>query len=281
MKVLVTGAHGQLGQDLLSVMNGRYQCLGLSRRQLDICDTKQVRTIVSRFQPDVVIHAAAYTAVDKAERDVEEAFRVNVLGTRNVAAAVREVGAKFCYISTDYVFDGTAAKPYQEHDRPRPLNVYGESKLAGEVLAAAMVENHFIVRTSWLYGASGPNFVTTMLRLAKQQEEISVVGDQIGSPTYTQDLARTLAEIVRTDAYGIYHAANGGACSWYQFAQAIFHDAGTDVKLRPCTTAEFPRPAQRPKNSVLGGSTLVDRGFSPLRPWRAALQDYLSDLACR
>ncbi|MBW7460187.1 dTDP-4-dehydrorhamnose reductase, partial [Paenibacillus sepulcri] len=230
-----------------------------------------------RFQPDAVIHCAAYTAVDKAESEPDEAFRVNAAGTRNLAIASREIGAKLCYISTDYVFDGTSVIPYNEIDNTNPRTVYGKSKLAGEQAVTSLHDRYFIVRTSWVYGKYGNNFVKTMLKLGSEKDLLKVVHDQIGSPTYTLDLAHFLLELVRTECYGIYHASNTGICSWFDFAAAIFEESGSAIKLEPCTTEDFPRPAPRPAYSVMDHSSIRVNGLTDLRPWREALIHFLKD----
>jgi dTDP-4-dehydrorhamnose reductase len=276
MKILVTGANGQLGRELVLLPAPRdTEIIGFGREELDITDLEQCRSVLRSHKPDAVIHCAAYTKVDQAESEPDEAYRVNAYGTRNAALAAEEVGAKFVYISTDYVFDGRADKPYREYDRTDPQTIYGRSKLAGEQLVQSLSSRYFIVRTSWVYGKHGANFVKTMLKLAEERDRLKVVHDQIGSPTYTLDLARFLLELVKTDYYGIYHASNSGICSWYEFARAIFEEEGLNVQVEPCTTAEFPRPAPRPAYSVLDHGAIRAHGFEPLRPWREALRHYL------
>jgi len=275
LKIIVTGAGGQLGADVVRLAKDKgWQVYGYARNELDVTDLEAARRIVSGVKPDAVIHAAAYTKVDQAETEQDEAYRVNAAGTRNIALAAEEAGARLCYVSTDYVFDGTADQPYREYDQPHPLSVYGKSKLAGEEFVRSLSSKYFIVRTAWVYGEHGQNFVKTMLRLAREQDELRVVHDQIGSPTYTVDLAEFLLELVRTDYYGIYHATNTGSCSWYEFAQAIFAEAGIDVKVDPITTDQFPRPAKRPKYSVLDHMAIRAHGLTDLRHWREALRAY-------
>ncbi|WP_414698875.1 dTDP-4-dehydrorhamnose reductase [Paenibacillus sp. LPE1-1-1.1] len=277
LKIVITGANGQLGRELSEWTTGTAEIIGFGRHELDITSLPACRNLFALHQPDVVIHCAAYTAVDKAESEPDEAFRVNAAGTRNVAVAAREVGAKLCYISTDYVFDGTGTTPYNEYDKTNPLTVYGKSKFAGEQLVQTLYDRYYIVRTSWVFGKYGNNFVKTMLKLAEERDQLKVVADQIGSPTYTYDLAEFLLELVHTDYYGIYHASNSGTCSWYDFAQAIFEESGSKIILEPCTTAEFPRPAPRPAYSVMDHSAMRSNGFNVLRPWREALKHYLKD----
>jgi dTDP-4-dehydrorhamnose reductase len=282
MKVLVTGASGQLGQDVVSVFQAQgHDILGYDREQLDITDLEQAVKIVGQYQPDAVIHCAAYTAVDAAESDVDGAYQVNAAGTRNMALAAEKAGAKLIYISTDYVFDGTAEQPYHEYDNTNPQSIYGKSKRAGEVLTQTLSSRYFIVRTSWVYGIHGNNFVKTMLKLGQEKPHLQVVNDQKGSPTYTVDLARFLAELVQTEKYGVYHASNSGSCTWYEFTQAIFQDAvellNAKIKatLEPCSTEQFPRPAARPRNSVMEHIAIRTNGLHDLRNWREGLRDFL------
>lgn len=231
--------------------------------------------------PEVVIHAAAYTAVDSAEVEQEKAYLVNAYGSANVAMTAEQIGAKMCYISTDYVFDGDSVTPYREYDKTNPESVYGKSKRAGETFVKALSSRYFIVRTSWVYGLHGNNFVKTMLRLAEGGNPLRVVHDQIGCPTYTVDLCAFLEDLVASDKYGMYHAANNGRCSWYEFARAIFEEAQLSVHLDPCTTDDFPRLAPRPRYSVLDNYAIRANGFQPLRPWRDALAAFIQELAHR
>jgi dTDP-4-dehydrorhamnose reductase len=277
--ILVTGASGQLGQELIRINNDeRYQIVGFDRRQLDVTNLAQCRETLASVCPDSVIHTGAYTAVDKAEAEPDEAYRVNAVGTRNLALATREHGIKLCYVSTDYVFDGTAVLPYNEYDNTNPQSVYGKSKRAGEVLVQSLSNHYFIVRTSWVYGKHGNNFVKTMLRLASERNSVSVVHDQIGSPTYTYDLGRFIIELVQTEAYGIYHASNTGTCTWYEFAKAIFDESHISMQTEPCTTEQYPRPAPRPAYSVMDHSAIRQNGLTDLRPWREGLKAFLKDL---
>lgn len=279
MKVIVTGAKGQLGTDLvLALKNFQWDVYAYGREELDITNQGLVNKVVEEVRPDVIIHSAAYTKVDQAETDEEQAFLVNGIGTRNLAVAAEKVNAKFCYISTDYVFNGQGEAPYFEHEQTNPLGVYGKSKLMGEEVTKSLSSKYFVVRTSWVYGAHGPNFVKTMLHLAKERDELGVVHDQVGSPTYTVDLANFLLELVQTEKYGIYHGTNTESCSWFEFAKAIFEEANIDIKVNPLTTADFPRPAPRPAYSVLGNLSLRVNGFQPLRPWREALESFLKEL---
>jgi dTDP-4-dehydrorhamnose reductase len=276
-KILVTGAGGQLGQELVRMSKPGVDIIGLDRSGLDITDAQGCHRVLLDIRPDAVIHAAAYTAVDQAESEPDKAHLVNAVGTRNVAAAAESVAAKFCYISTDYVFDGAASRPYREEDPTAPQTVYGRTKLEGEKAALAACSRTFIVRTSWVYGKYGANFVKTMLKLSETRSVLKVVNDQTGCPTYTHDLALFLIDLVQTDRYGIYHASNSGSCTWYEFARAIFETRKIGVEVVPCTTEEFPRPAPRPKYSVLGHDAMVRAGFAPLRHWREALREFMGE----
>lgn len=276
LKVLVTGAGGQLGQELIRIEHDEVEFIGLERLQLDFTDLNKCRTVFEHHRPNVVIHAGAYTAVDQAEADADQAFKVNALGTRNIAVAAREINAKVCYISTDYVFDGQGNTPYNEYDVTNPRTVYGKSKLAGEKLLQTLSPNYFIVRTSWVYGQYGNNFVKTMLKLAEEGKSIQVVNDQVGSPTSTLDLSVFLIQLIKTDFYGIYHATNSGRCSWYDFAAAIFKHLNLDVNLKACTSEQFTRPAPRPSFSVMDHSAIRQNGFEELPDWLIALKRFLS-----
>ncbi|WP_116188408.1 dTDP-4-dehydrorhamnose reductase [Paenibacillus taihuensis] len=279
MKIVITGANGQLGQELVQLsLSPNLQIIGLGRDKLDITDLEQCYDVVGSLLPDVIIHCAAYTAVDKAESEPDEAFRINGEGTHNIAMAAKKSGAKLCYISTDYVFDGSGNTPYEENDPVNPQSVYGKSKLAGEQEVRNLLEAYYIVRTSWVFGKYGNNFVKTILKLAGERDELKVVSDQIGSPTYTLDLANFLIELVQTEKYGTYHASNSGTCSWFDFALAAVQESQiTSVKLTPCTTAEFPRPAARPAFSVMRHTAMERVGFSDLRHWREALIHFIND----
>jgi len=279
MKVIVTGAKGQFGTDVVDLLAEQgYEVYGYGREELDITNFDQVKQIIREVCPDVVIHAAAYTKVDLAESERDQAFLINAYGTRNVAVASEAVGTKLVYISTDYVFDGTANVPYNEFASTNPLSVYGKSKLAGEQFVRDLHSKFFIVRTSWVYGKHGNNFVKTMLKLAQERDELMVVNDQVGCPTYTVDLANGIVELMQTEKYGIYHVSNSGHCSWYEFAKAIFEEAGIEVKVNPCTTKDFPRPAPRPAYSVLEHMALRLNGFKVMSNWRDSLRVFLGKL---
>lgn len=284
MKVLVTGAAGQLGTDVVSLFRETgHTVIACDRDTLDITDQSACLTTLNEYKPDAVIHCAAFTAVDLAEQEVDAAYTINAVGTRNMVLASERVGAKFCYISTDYVFDGSSEHPYHEYDNTNPQTIYGKSKRAGEILVQSLSSSYFIVRTSWVYGLYGKNFVKTMLRLAEERPEIKVVNDQHGSPTFTVDLAKFLMELVVTEKYGIYHASNTQACTWYEFAEAIFAEAQSitgrsySANVRPCTTEEFPLPAPRPRNSRMEHLSIRTNGLTDLRPWREGLRDFLME----
>lgn len=278
MTVLVTGGGGLLGWDVCRALERRgVPYAAPSHGEMDLTQWEQVAETVRRVRPDAVIHCGAWTNVDAAEDAREEVFAVNEGGTRNVARACREMGAKMLYISTDYVFPGTGTEPYGPDDTPGPLNVYGESKLAGERAVEELLERYFIVRISWVFGKHGKNFVKTMLRLAESRREVSVVCDQVGSPTYTGDLAPLLCDMVETERYGIYHAGNEGFCSWAELAEEIFRQSGRDVTVRRIRSEEYPAKARRPLNSRLGKGKLVENGFAPMPEWREALSRYLLD----
>ena len=296
MKVLVTGTSGQLGYDVMMELKKRgHVGIGADRSDsyadfehviLDITDAKKVSEVVSEVKPDAIIHCAAWTNVDGAEepasRDVVMA--VNVEGTKNLAEAAKAVDAKFMYISTDYVFDGQGEKPWQPDDKDyAPLNVYGESKLKGELEVAKILDKYFIVRIAWVFGKNGKNFIKTMIKVGETHDTVEVVSDQIGTPTYTYDLARLLVDMIETDKYGYYHATNeGGYISWADFAEEIYKDAGMDVKVVPVTTEQYETKAgkavaKRPFNSRLDKAKLKEAGFEPLPDWKDALERYLKN----
>jgi len=281
VRVLITGGKGQLGKDLIRVLGekGNHEVIGVDREKMDITDARQTWKVIQDIKPEVIIHAAANTNVDGCELDPDNAYLVNGLGTRNVAAAAQEFGAKLVYYSTDYVFDGTNNKPYEEFDPVNPKSGYGRSKLAGEEFVKALSTRFFIVRTAWVFGKFGNNFVKTIMRLAGEKKELTIVDDQVGSPTYTYDLARFTEELINTSLYGYYHATNSGACSWFEFTQAILEEAGIQgVTVRPIKTCELNRPAPRPAYSVLSDRSIRLNGFKPFRPWREALRAYLEDV---
>lgn len=279
MKILVTGVSGQLGYDVERELDRRgIEHLGTSSRELDITDREAVERLMESYRPDAVIHCAAYTKVDLAQDEPERCWAVNADGTRNMAAACRKTGAKLLYISTDYVFPGTGERSYETGDPTGPVNTYGRSKLAGELAVQSLLEKYFIVRISWVFGKNGNNFVKTMLRLAETRAELSVVCDQIGSPTYTVDLAPLLCDMVQTERYGVYHATNEGTCAWSEFAEAIFELAGRQVAVHPIPTSAYPTKAARPLNSRLSKESLRDNGFQALPEWKDALARYLKEI---
>jgi dTDP-4-dehydrorhamnose reductase len=270
--ILVVGCNGMLGRDLMALLGERAR--GMDIGEIDITDLASVERVLTALRPATVINCAAYTDVDGCETDTETAMQVNGEGVGYLAMVTRTVGATLVQVSTDYVFDGGKGSPYLEDDLPCPLNVYGESKLAGEMNAAFNPE-HLIVRTQWLYGLHGKNFVETMLKLAGEKDQLSVVDDQIGSPTWTVDLAQAIVHLVEHGCRGIYHAANGGFCSWNEFARAIFEETGLAVTVSGMTTEQLNRPARRPLHSTLDcGKLRQDTGVTP-RPWREALRAYL------
>jgi dTDP-4-dehydrorhamnose reductase len=270
MKILVTGYTGQLGYDV--VQNGLsrdFDMIGVGSKDLNITDEYAVKKYVRTLKPDAIIHCGAYTAVDKAEDDKENCWKVNVEGTRYLVQAAQEIKAKFMYISTDYIFDGLGDKPFVETDLPHPIGYYGLTKYEGEKMVQAQLTEWFIVRISWVFGINGNNFVKTMMRLSEHQNEIKVVGDQVGSPTYTFDAARLIIDMIQTDKYGIYHATNEGFCSWSEFAKEIFRITGKKVKVKSISTEEYPTRAKRPKNSRLSKKKIIDNGFKTLPPWQS------------
>lgn len=279
MKVLVTGVKGQLGYDVVRELNKRnIEAIGCDLGEFDLTNREQTIDYIVAAHPDAVVHCAAYTAVDKAEDDREVCYNVNVLGTRYVREAAEKIGAKLVYFSTDYVFDGEGETPWEPGDAPSPVNYYGETKYLGEKEVTAYPKS-FIFRISWVFGVNGKNFVRTMLRLGKEKNELTVVADQIGSPTYTYDLARLVVDAIITEKYGVYHATNEGYCSWFEFASCIMNEAGLNCKVKPVTSAEYPTRAKRPHNSRMDKSALIENGFSLLPPWQDALKRYLREIA--
>lgn len=279
MKVLVTGAKGQLGTDLMNELAKRgIEGIGVDVEEMDITDAEACRRVIKASGADAVIHCAAYTAVDAAEDNVELCRRINGEGTRNVAQACKEADVKLMYISTDYVFDGQGTRPWEPDDERHPLNVYGQTKYEGELAVEKLSDKYFIVRIAWVFGVAGKNFIKTMLRLGKERGAVSVVDDQVGSPTYTYDLARLLVDMIQTDKYGRYHATNEGLCSWYEFAKEIFRQAGMDVPVTPVSSSEFPAKATRPSNSRMSKEKLSDNGFERLPAWQDALGRFLKEI---
>lgn len=302
MKVFVTGVAGQLGHDVMNELaarglegvgtdlapsyNGINDGSAVTRMpyvSLNITDEDAVDSVISKVKPDVIVHCAAWTAVDAAEDEENrtKVMAINVDGTRNIARAARKADAKMVYISTDYVFDGQGTEPWKPDCRDyAPLNVYGKSKLGGELAVSEILEKYFIVRIAWVFGLNGKNFIRTMLNVGRTHSEVRVVNDQIGTPTYTLDLARLLVDMIETDKYGYYHATNeGGYISWYDFTKEIYRQAGMQTRVTPVTTAEYGlSKAARPFNSRLDKSKLVENGFQPLPDWKDALHRFLVEI---
>ena len=271
MRVLVTGVKGQLGYDVMNELAGRgHEGIGVDIQEMDITDAASVEKVITEAAPDAVIHCAAYTAVDAAEDNVDLCRRVNAGGTENIARVCKALNCKMMYISTDYVFNGQGTRPWEPDDKREPLNVYGQTKYEGE-LAVETLEKFFLVRIAWVFGVNGKNFIKTMLNLGKTRDHLTVVADQIGSPTYTYDLARLLVDMIETDRYGRYHATNEGLCSWYEFACEIFKQAGMNVTVSPVTSDQYPAKAKRPMNSRMDKSKLDEMGFKRLPSWQDAI----------
>ena len=278
MKILVTGVKGQLGYDIVNECKNRnIEAIGVDVEEMDITDAKKVEEVIKSGNYDAVVHCAAWTAVDKAEDEIEACTKVNVDGTKNIANVCKELNISMMYFSTDYVFDGQGNQPWHEYDKVNPLNVYGQTKYEGE-LAVEALEKHFIVRIAWVFGVNGNNFIKTMLRLGKERGAVSVVDDQIGSPTYTYDLSKLVVDMIQTDKYGTYHATNEGLCSWYEFACEIFKQAKLDVEVTPVDSSAFPAKAKRPNNSRMSKEMLDKNGFKRLPLWQDALSRYLKEL---
>lgn len=279
MKVLVTGVKGQLGYDVCKVLTERgVENIGVDIEDFDITDKAAVETYIKKYGPDAVIHCSAWTAVDAAEDVPEKVEAVNVDGPRNIAQVCKDLGAKMVYISTDYVFPGDGERFYEVDDQTGPTSVYGKTKLGGELAVKETLDNHFIVRISWVFGKNGKNFVRTMLNLAETRTELGVVCDQIGSPTYTADLAPLLCDMIKTEKYGTYHATNEGICSWAEFAEEIFRLAGKDMKVNHILSKDYPAKATRPLNSRMSKQKLDDAGFRRLPTWQDALARYIDVL---
>ena len=280
MKVMVTGITGQLGFDVMrELAKKNIEAIGAARKDFDLTDGGSMKNFIERHKPDAIIHCAAYTAVDKAEDESELATEINARAVERLATIARDIDAKLLHISTDYVFPGDGTEPYEINDRKAPTNAYGRSKLEGERAVERLMEKFFIVRISWVFGINGKNFVRTMLRLSETRNRLTVVDDQIGSPTYTADLARLLVEMVQTDRYGIYHATNEGFCSWAEFAAEIFRQAEVPTVVEPVPSSAYPTKAIRPKNSRLSKKSLDAAGFERLPSWKDAVGRYLIELA--
>lgn len=280
MRILVTGVKGQLGHDVMNELAKRgHTGIGVDVEEMDITDAKKVNEVIRASEVEAVIHCAAYTAVDAAEDQVELCRKINAEGTENIAKVCKELDIKMMYISTDYVFDGEGTRPWEPDDERHPLNVYGLTKYEGELAVEKYLDKFFTIRIAWVFGVNGKNFIKTMLKLSETHDELNVVDDQIGSPTYTYDLAVLLVDMIETEKYGRYHATNEGLCSWYEFACEIFRQAGMDeVKVTPVESSAFPVKAKRPSNSRLNKDKLTENGFERLPAWQDALGRYLEEL---
>ena len=279
MKVLVTGVKGQLGYDVVRELNGRgMEAVGVDIEEMDITDKESVSSVIGQAGVDAVIHCAAYTAVDAAEDNEAICRKVNAEGTQNIADVCKQLDIKMQYISTDYVFGGEGERPWEPDDERDPQSVYGQTKYEGELAVQNTLDKYFIVRIAWVFGINGKNFVKTMLKLAETRDSLTVVNDQFGSPTYTYDLAKLLVDMIQTDKYGVYHATNEGICTWYEFACAIFKEAGIPMNVSPVTSAEYAAKAKRPANSRMSKEKLVENGFEKLPTWQDALHRYIEIL---
>lgn len=278
MKVLVTGVKGQLGFDVCKELDKRnIENKGIDRDDCDITDEQAVLSYIKNYAPDVVVHCAAYTAVDRAEDEKEICYNVNVKGTEYIARACKEIDAKMVYISTDYVFEGTGDKAYEVNDKTSPDNTYGLTKYQGEEVVRNIVDKYFIIRISWAFGINGSNFINTMMKLGESRSELNVVADQIGSPTYTYDTAPLICDMIATEKYGTYHATNEGYCSWADLAEYIFSVTGQKVLVHHIKSEEYPTKASRPKNSRLSKASLDNAGFKRLPDWQDAVKRYINE----
>lgn len=276
MKILITGAGGQLGYDLIRVLTPRHELWALTKKDLDVTDADQVMKTVQFIKPDVIVHAAAYTSVDLAEDNEEEAYTVNAFGTRNIAVAASSTNSKLIYISTDYVFNGGKGKPYTELDEPSPIGIYGSSKLEGEKWTQAFSNHFFILRTAWLFGIHGNNFIKKIYNMAVQEQTVSAVSDQIGSPTYSLDLARFICSIIYSEKYGIYHVTNQGHCTRHDLAKAVIKAADrTNVKCKAVGLSQFKLTAPRPENSSLDDWGRRLNQLPVMRSWEEAVQSFV------
>ena len=279
MKILVTGYNGQLGYDVVKELNSRsVECRGVDREDFDITDRDETVGYICDYAPDAVIHCAAYTAVDRAEDDEENCRKVNADGTENIAVACEKLRAKMLYVSTDYVYGGDGEAPFETDSPTNPKNVYGVTKLEGEKAVMKYIDKFFIVRTSWVFGINGSNFVKTMLRLGDEKESLNVVCDQVGSPTYTPDLARLICDLIVTEKYGIYHVTNENFCSWAEFAAEIMNLGGKKTVINPVPSSEYPTKAERPHNSRLSKKCLDEAGIKRLPTWQDALKRFLKEM---
>ena len=280
MKILVTGYNGQLGYDVVKELNSRsVECRGVDREDFDITDRDETVGYICDYAPDAVIHCAAYTAVDRAEDDEENCRKVNADGTENISVACEKLRAKMLYVSTDYVYGGDGEAPFETDSPTNPKNVYGVTKLDGEKAVMKYIDKFFIVRTSWVFGINGNNFVKTMLRLGDEKESLNVVCDQVGSPTYTPDLARLICDLIVTEKYGIYHGTNENFCSWAEFAAEIMKLGGKKTVINPVPSSEYPTKAERPHNSRLSKKCLDEAGIKRLPTWQDALKRFLKEMS--
>lgn len=274
--ILVTGSTGQLGSDVVKELLKRgYSTLSPNRSELNLCSEDNIRNYILNSNCEAIVHCAAYTQVDKAEDEKDLCIKINATATKHIAKCAKILDIPMIYISTDYVFDGTKDGKYTENDETNPINIYGESKLAGEKYVQEILDKYYIVRTSWVFNINGKNFIETMLRLSKVNNQLSIVNDQIGSPTYTKDLSRLLVDMLETSKYGLYHATNEGYCSWYEFADTIFKLANINIDIKAINSNEYASRAKRPLNSKLSKDKLIEYGFKPLPHWEDALKDYL------
>ncbi len=279
MRILLLGHKGMLGSDLLLKLNLQHEVVGLDKEEIDIVSADECEKAIKETKPDILINAAAYTNVDGCETAKEECFTVNAEAVKNIAEACLNKNIRIIHFSTDYVFDGTAKRPYKEDDQCNPINAYGESKLAGERYLQSLADDYVLIRTSWLYGVKGKNFVQTILEKAKTTPTLSIVDDQVGSPTYTKDLAAAVDLLISQNLKGIFHITNRGSCSWYQFAVKILQESGmNDIKVIPIKSNKLPRPAMRPAYSVLSMQKFIATTGKTMQPWQLALQDYLKSI---
>lgn len=274
--ILVTGSTGQLGSDVVKELLKRgYSTLSPNRSEFNLCSEDSIRNYILNSNCEAIVHCAAYTQVDKAEDEKDLCIKINATATKHIVKCAKILDIPMIYISTDYVFDGTKDGEYTENDETNPINIYGESKLAGEKYVQEILDKYYIVRTSWVFNINGKNFIETMLRLSKANNQLSIVNDQIGSPTYTRDLSRLLVDMLETNKYGLYHATNEGYCSWYEFANTIFKLANINIDIKAINSNEYASRAKRPLNSKLSKDKLIEYGFKPLPNWKDALKDYL------
>ena len=274
--ILVTGSTGQLGSDVVKELLKRgYSTLSPNRSEFNLCSEDSIRNYILNSNCEAIVHCAAYTQVDKAEDEKDLCIKINATATKHIVKCAKILDIPMIYISTDYVFDGTKDGEYTENDETNPINIYGESKLAGEKYVQEILDKYYIVRTSWVFNINGKNFIETMLRLSKANNQLSIVNDQIGSPTYTKDLSRLLVDMLETSKYGLYHATNEGYCSWYEFANTIFKLANINIDIKAINSNEYASRAKSPLNSKLSKDKLIEYGFKPLPHWEDALKDYL------